>query len=327
VGFACPVDAKNGSHNSLLKKAISSGQCQLITNAAAEKVEVDSQGNPSGVSFFTEKDGVIERHTVSAKQIIISAAAIESARLLLNSRSIHHPDGLGNIHDQVGRNLDGHVYTGAIGIFDEIVQDGVGPGVSIATSEFNHGNPGIIGGGMIANDFVKLPIMFWRQCRPDSISIWGMKNKEWMQNAYLRTIQLASPIHDIPSPDSRVRVDTNVRDKFGIPVAHISGAVHHETIKTTSFVRERAEEWLKSSGAKTVWSHPNNWWRSGGQHQVGTCRMGDDPKNSVCDSFGRVHGFDNLHVIDGSLHTTAGGFNPALTIMALAFRAAENVEV
>jgi choline dehydrogenase-like flavoprotein len=205
------------------------------------------------------------------------------------------------------------------------VYDGIGPGVSIATSQFNHGNAGIIGGGMIANDFIKLPIMFWRQCRPPDIPSWGLANKEWMRNAYKRTILLASPIHDIPSSDSRVTLDPNVRDKFGIPAVHISGAVHPETMTTANFIRERAEDWLRASAARQVWSHTNNWWRSGGQHQAGTCRMGTDPRTSVADSYGRIHGIDNIHVIDGSLHTTVGGFNPALTIMALAFRAADEI--
>jgi choline dehydrogenase-like flavoprotein len=325
VGFACPVDAKNGSHNTLLKRAIASGQCELITRAVGETVDVDGSGNAVGVTFFDQSSAAPLRRSVTARKVVVSSGAIESARLLLNSISEFHPHGIGNAHDMLGRNLDGHVYTGAIGIFNEIVIDSVGPGASIATSEFNHDNPGIVGGGMIANEFVKLPIMFWRQCRPPDIPTWGQANKDWMRTAFLRTIQLAAPIHDIPSADSRVRLDPNVRDKFGIPAAHISGAVHPETLKTASFVRQRAEDWLRASGAKQVWSHPNAWWRSGGQHQIGTCRMGNDRKISVCDSFGRVHGTDNLHVIDGSLHTSAGGFNPVLTIMAIAFRASEEL--
>lgn len=64
---------------------------------------------------------------------------------------------------------------------------------------------------------------------------------------------------------------------------------------------------------------------SGGQHQAGTCRMGDDPGASVTDRWGRVHGHENLYVMDGSVHVTNGGFNPVLTILALAYRAAEHL--
>ena len=90
-------------------------------------------------------------------------------------------------------------------------------------------------------------------------------------------------------------------------------------------MRARAEEWLYASGAKQVWSSPNVQGLSGGQHQAGTCRMGNDPTTSVTDKWGRVHGHENLYVIDGSLHVTNGGFNPVLTIMALAFRCAEQI--
>jgi choline dehydrogenase-like flavoprotein len=74
-----------------------------------------------------------------------------------------------------------------------------------------------------------------------------------------------------------------------------------------------------------VWSAQPGLVLSGGQHQAGTCRMGRDPRVSVTDEWGRVQGHDRLFVIDGSLHVTNGGFNPVLTIMALAFRCAEHV--
>jgi choline dehydrogenase-like flavoprotein len=87
---------------------------------------------------------------------------------------------------------------------------------------------------------------------------------------------------------------------------------------------ERAQEWLAASGAERIWGSQPRLKLSGGQHQAGTCRMGDDPATSVTDRWGRVHGYDNLYVADGSVHVTNGGFNPVLTIMALAFRAAEH---
>jgi choline dehydrogenase-like flavoprotein len=88
-------------------------------------------------------------------------------------------------------------------------------------------------------------------------------------------------------------------------------------------MRERGEEWMRASGCEKVWSTQPGLILSGRQHQAGTCRMGNDPKSSVTDEWGRVHNHDNLFVVDGSLHVTNGGFNPVLTIMALAFRSAE----
>jgi choline dehydrogenase-like flavoprotein len=88
---------------------------------------------------------------------------------------------------------------------------------------------------------------------------------------------------------------------------------------------ERAREWLRASGAIRIWGQPPDLYLSGGQHQAGTCRMGDDPLSSVVNQWGQVHGHDNLFVTDGSVHVTNGGFNPVLTIMALALRTAQHI--
>lgn len=328
VGFACPTDAKNGSQNTMLPRALATGLCDLITGAQAAQIETDARGDVIGLSYFIEANGLKERHEARAKIVVVSGGAIESARLLLNSKSALHPQGLGNHSDQVGRHLQGHYYPGAFGLFEEPVHDGLGPGVSTASCQNNHGNyerHGIIGGGMLADEFVKLPMIFWRQCFPPDKKRWGLEGKQWMRDGYNRVLHIQGPVQEIPSPDGRVRVDESVRDQWGLPVAHFSGTQHPETARTANFMRERAEEWLRASGAIKVWSHPVGLFLSGGQHQAGTCRMGDDPQTSVCDSYGRVHGHDNLFVIDGSLHVTNGGFNPVLTIFALAFRGAEHI--
>jgi choline dehydrogenase-like flavoprotein len=88
---------------------------------------------------------------------------------------------------------------------------------------------------------------------------------------------------------------------------------------------ERAKEWLEAAGAERVWGQQPGLSLSAGQHQAGTCRMGNDPQTSVVDQWGRVHGHDNLLVCDGSVHVTNGGFNPVLTILALAFRTATHL--
>ncbi|HMB96222.1 MAG TPA: GMC oxidoreductase, partial [Tepidisphaeraceae bacterium] len=251
--------------------------------------------------------------------------AIESARLLLNSTSHHHPRGLGNEFDQVGRHLQGHYYTGALGYFREITHDNNGPGVSIATTQFNHGNAGIVGGAMLANEFIKLPIQFWQSCFPPGMSRWGLDAKKFMRNNFSRLIHVQGPVQEIPNPDSRVTIDVNVRDKFGVAVARLSGTTHPETVRTAEFIRDQAERWLRAAGAENVFSWPIDLHLSAGQHQAGTCRMGNDPQTSVTDSWGRVHEHENLFVMDGSLHVTNGGFNPALTIMALAFRCSEHL--
>ncbi|MBV9468297.1 MAG: GMC family oxidoreductase, partial [Abitibacteriaceae bacterium] len=325
VGYACPTDAKNGTHNTLIPLALATGHCQMVTGAMTERIETDARGKVCGVSYFVEENGSARHESARAKVVIVSSGAIESARLLLNSHSAQHPHGLGNESDQVGRHLQGHYYPGASGLTEENVYNGVGPGVTCATNQFNHGNSGIIGGGMLCDDFIKPPIDFWYTSLPPDLPRWGAANKQYMRENYTRLLHVKGPVQEIPSPHGRVTIDPQVRDKWGIPVVRLSGTTHQATVATSEFMRHRAEEWLRASGCYKVWSQPRGIGLSGGQHQAGTCRMGHDPQTSVTDQCGRVHAHDNLFVIDGSLHVTNGGFNPVLTIMALAFRSAEHI--
>jgi choline dehydrogenase-like flavoprotein len=152
-----------------------------------------------------------------------------------------------------------------------------------------------------------------------------LENKRFMRENYTRVMRVTGPVQEIPSPDARVTLDPAVRDRWGQPVARLSGATHPETLRTAALMLEHAKEWLTASGAVRVWGKPPRLRLSAGQHQAGTCRMGDDPRTSVVDAWGRVHGHDNLFVADGSVHVTNGGFNPVLTILALAFRTSEHL--
>jgi len=321
VGFACPTDAKNGTHNTMIPRALKTGNCTLVTNAIVTRVDTGARGEVTGVSYIVGT----QSFTANAKIVVVSAGAIESARLLLNSRSTHHPGGLGNEFDQVGRNLQGHLYPRAYGLMREKVFSGIGPGVTVATTQFNHGNQGIIGGGMLADDFIKPPIDFWYDSLPPDLPRWGLANKQFMRDNYARVLHVRGPVQDVPSPNARVTIDPTVLDRWDVPVVRLSGTTHPETVRAAKFLQERGEEWLRASGCEKVWSYHPGLVLSGGQHQAGTCRMGHDPKTSVTNKWGRVHNHDNLFVIDGSLHVTNGGFNPVLTIMALAFRSAEYI--
>ena len=322
VGFTCPVDAKNGTHNTFIARALATGLCDLVTQAMVVRINTEPSGHASGVSYY-DRDGQLQ--SVDAEAVICAGGAIETARLLLNSDSPQHPHGLGNQHDQVGRHLQGHYYPAAIGLMPEPVYDGIGPGISTAMVQFNHGNGNVIGGAMLADEFIELPVIFWARQLPPDLPRWGMANKQFMRKNYTRVMRVTGPVQEIPSPQARVTLDPSVRDRWGTPVARLSGTTHMETVRTAAFMFERAREWLRASGAIRVWGQPLGLYLSGGQHQAGTCRMGDDPHTSVVDSWGRVHGHDNLFVADGSVHVTNGGFNPVLTILALAFRTAAHI--
>jgi choline dehydrogenase-like flavoprotein len=325
VGFACPSDAKNGGHNTLLVPGLDSGHLTLSTESTAVSIDTDAQGRVLGVSYRVRHGGADTLERCRSRIVVVACGAIESARLLLDSPSAREPDGLGNARDQVGRHLQGHVYTGATGLMRHPVEDGRGPGPSIAVSDFCHDNPGIIGGGLLSDDFVLLPIIAWRDHLPPGARRWGTESGRFMRDNYRRLLKVYGPIQEIPNPESRVTLDPLVRDGLGRRVARLSGTVHAESVRAAEFLRERAERWLLASGASRVWSTPfgGPHFLSAGQHQSGTCRMGDDPESSVVDAWGRVHGHENLYVMDASVHVTNGCVNPALSIMALALRNAE----
>lgn len=316
VGFACEVDAKNGTQNTVLPVALKTGLLELRTECMAKEIVVDERGRASGVRYF-DRDG--QSWEQPARVVVCSGGAIESARLLLNSATPAFPNGLGNRYDWVGRNLQGHTYTGAWGMFDEIVYDDLGPGATIAISDFNHGNPGLRGGGALCNEFIRLPYQAVG-ARPPEVPRWGQAYKDWMRQAYRRTISVMGPTQEMPVFDSRIQLDPRVRDKFGIPVARISGPKHPHTLEISNVQAKHAEDWLKAAGAVKTWLRLSGQGTSGGQHQAGTCRMGNDSKTSVVDVNCRVHDLENVYVVDASVNVTNGGFNPVLTIMANAYR-------
>jgi len=315
-GFACPVNAKCGTHNTVIPIALDSGNCELRTNCQVAEIILNEKGTATGVKYFDKNDkGMIQ----TADVVIVAGAAVETARLLLNSKSKLFPNGAGNNSDWVGRNLQGHAYTGSSGIFAEDVYDDVGPGACWAVSDFNLDNEGIIGGGALCNGFFTPPYAFTR-LRPPGSKRWGKEHKEFQRSNYKRVVNVRGPFQEIPNYEARVTVDPAVKDHWGIPVARLSGQRHAYDRIGCQFMSDRAEEILIEAGAIETWQGVGGRGLSGDQHQSGTARMGNDPKTSVTDKYGRVHEIDHLFVADGSLHVTNGGYNPVLTIMALGYR-------
>jgi len=315
------VDAKCGTQNTVIPTALGTGNCQLKTGTIVRQIVTNSRGHATGVDYF-ENGSRAQR--MAADLVVVSGSAIESARLLLNSKSKLYPNGIGNRFDWVGRNLQGHTYSGAVGLFADPVYDDLGPGASIAISDYNHGNPGLKGGAVLCNEFIRLPIQFVGT-QPPGVPRWGQEHKDYMRDWYRRHIMIQGPTQEMPVFESRVQVDHNVKDHWGIPVARLSGDKHPHTLEIARYIAGKAEAWLREAGAIRTWRKIPGKGLSGGQHQAGTCRMGNDPKTSVVDRDCRVHDTDNVYVIDGSVHVTNGGFNPVLTIMANAYRASAQI--
>jgi choline dehydrogenase-like flavoprotein len=316
VGFGCESNSKNGSQNTLIPRAIKTGHCSFITEAVAKEILTGPSGNASAVAYY--KDGQLFEQP--CRLVVVACSATETPRLLLNSKSKLHPNGLGNHNGWLGRNLQGHAYSGAAALFDRELLDGIGPAARVAACDFNHNNPGIAGGAMLANEFIRLPYLFAKSMRPPRIKRWGAELKQYFRQFYKRSAGVKGPVQEMPLWENRVEVDPSVRDHWGIPVAALTTRRHPKDVETGRFIASKAAAWLRAAGAIEVWEQIPGTGSTGGQHQAGTCRMGADSKTSVTDPSGRLHSVDNVFIADGSLLVTNGGFNPALTIFALGFR-------
>jgi choline dehydrogenase-like flavoprotein len=340
--FGCPINARGGAAVSFLHEAIHLG-AELRTRCMVNRIEVSRDGRRAkGVSYL---DGEGRRRTESADVVVLAPSPIETARLLLLSATSKHPHGLGNRSGQVGRNLMFHHFTTGIGLFEEGVHAWRGPGTSFTCDDFvgpvtgraarEAGVPyfkgGIceVGGGVLllqeAQLYTELPA-------------YGTLLKSLLRGFALRDhiagVQMMG--EDVPQLANRVDLDPHVRDFHGLPVPRITYSSHRFELAAAAYYAPKLSaictsapginHGLQSVVAQLEGQHDNPLSGSTStKHIMGTARMGDDPARSVVDGFGRMHELDNVHITDGSVFPSSGGFNPTLTIMALALRAARHI--
>lgn len=321
LAYACEVNAKSGTEVTTIPAAIETSRCELRAECFVTRIITDEKGRAAGVQYFDrEKRG----HEQYADIVVVACSATETPRLLLNSANRLHPYGLGNFSDQVGQNLNDHTGADGFGIFEKEIPHEKGPGPSIAFNDWNHpkGHMGI-GGGYIYNYYCTLPIEFAGN-RPPGEAMWGEAHKQFQRKWFKRYIHVGSNCQAMPQEHNRVDIDPDVRDAWGVPVARITHSWMPLDLEIANFVMDKEEQLLKEAGAVRTWRGGNG--RGGvNDHQNGSCRMGNDPKTSVVNAFCQCHDVDNLFIADGSVMVTEGGFNPSLTIQAVACRTADYI--
>jgi choline dehydrogenase-like flavoprotein len=309
IGHACPVDAKNGTHNTFIPRALATGLCDLLMSAQATAVEHDGRGRASGVRLVVETPaGPVER-TVRADRVVVAAGAMETPRLLQVS-------GLGN--EWVGGNAHSHGLAMVIARSAPDVKTWAGPGHSVATFDFVHTDAAPWGGGVI---FDLLPMYPVAQAQMGRMldATFGPAHKQWMRDHPV-SVGAMSMVQEIPHQASRVTADPQVRDRYGMPVARIRGVPHPASAEAADFIVQRCAEWIREVGGDDLLEITLGGGQPATEHCAGTARIGDDPALSACDPNGRLHGTSNVYVADASLHPTNGSVNPALTAMAMSMR-------
>lgn len=313
--LGCKVGAKSSILVSHIPDAVWSG-AEIRTSAMASEIPVDDEGRATGVRYFRTLDGgkVVEEEQ-KAWAVIVAGYAIESPRLLLNSKSNSFPQGLANSSGLVGKFLMAQAAPVVWGHFEEMVRQYKAPPACASTEEFYETDP--------KNDFVRgyslqtvapLPIAMAHLIADES-GVFGEALVTAMQDYnHYACIGVLGEI--LPDERNYVSIHPTAKDQFGIPVSYVHFNVFENDIKLMQAGVERAQAVLAASGATST--HYVRRYA----HLIGTCRMGFSPSDSVVDEWCRSWDVPNLFVCDGSVLPTQGSANPALTISALAARTA-----
>jgi choline dehydrogenase-like flavoprotein len=311
IGHACPVDAKNGTHNTFIPRAIRSGNADLLMRSQVVRITHD-EGRARGVVLVCETPNGPRERFVRADRVVLAAGALETPRLLLAS-------GLGN--EWVGRNHQSHGISIAVaGESPADAKSDLGPGHSVATLDFVHRDHEAWGGGVLFDLIPAYPLG-----RALAVSGSGPRHGPAHKDAMRRgevPLGAMSMVQEIPHRSARVSLDPVQRDRYGMPVVRAAGTPHAATVEAVEYMNARAVEWVEASGGRRISTIGIPGAPQGAEHSAGTTRMGADPRSAACDPQGRLFGTSNVYVADASLHPTNGGFNPALTAMANALRVA-----
>ena len=313
-----PTGTRSSALSVFVPDALKTGRYDLRPNCYVHEITVDEHGRCKSAVYQDADGDFIEQE---ADIFILSCGAIESARLLLLSRSARFPRGLANGSDLVGRNATFHEFSAAVGVFEDPIYAWAGGGYVAASSYqfYEHDEKrGHVGGCHIAcaGVGIPLPINWSLPGRP----AWGAQAKQIDRDFFNHSFAIAMVVHDMPQHENRVELDEKVKDAWGLPVARITNKIHENDLKMGRWVIDHNAEILDAAGAKDIYRVYINRITGNCSHQHGTTRMGNDPKSSVLNKWCQAHEVDNLFVVDGGPFPTGTGANPTLTIMANAWR-------
>ncbi len=348
-GRSCKVYADFSSSSVLVKPALATGNVDLFTNAMAREVLTDREGLATGISYIDKTD--LQEYQVYGRTVILAASTCETARLLLNSKSTRHPNGLVNSSDVVGKYLHDSTGAGVSGIVPALFdrkrynEDGVG-GLHVYTPwwldnkklDFPRGYHIEYGGGMHMPSY---GISWGIEKTQEKVLIrgehkepggYGKALKEDVRYLYGAGVGMAGRGEAVPRIDNYCQIDPDgVVDKYGIPVLRFNVKHSDYEINQAKHMNETFKEMLHNMGA-IITSKENskeNLWGLDNPgnviHEAGTVRMGNDPKNSALNKWNQGHECKNLFCLDGSAFVSQGDKNITWTILALSMRASEYI--
>ena len=316
----CPVGAKGSVDVAVLPAAERTGRLRIETGFHASRLEYAADGRITGILGF---DAAGREQPRRARAVVLAAGAIETPRLLLNSAGGAHPHGVGNARGQVGLHLMETLYVLRYASFAENLESWAGIPLDFRIWDGN----GAAGTTQPANGIVlgalagpfEGPVGTALEAAPG----FGLRHREAVAKRFGATLGLLAIAEQLPRAANRVRL-AEQRDRYGLPLARVETRLDAADLAALELAWRRLGQLAEAAGVVeqpgqvTAYDQPN------ATHVAGTCRMGGDPRESVVDASGAVHGRPELVLADASVLVTEGaGDSPSLTIQALAWRAAD----
>lgn len=334
----CQTNSNFSSPGVLIKPALKTGRLTLVTGAMAREVTVDKQGRADGVSYIRKSDGT-DQH-VRARVVVLAASALESGRILLNSKSSLFPNGLANSNGMVGKYITDTTGSDVSGFIPKMMdhvphnEDGVGGNhiympwwLDNSKLDFPRGYHIEVGGGLGPPSY---GIMGGVQRYPSGGG-YGKQLKNDYRRYYGATIDLSGRGEMIPNEESYCELDPTVVDRWGIPVLRFHWKWSDHEYNQVRHMQETFRALIAEMGGETFSPMPSKeegyGIAPGGRiiHELGSTRMGSDPKTSVLNGHSQAHDVKNLFVADGGPFVSQADKNPTWTILALAWRTSDYI--
>lgn len=331
--FGCHIGAKSSILVTTLPEADRTGNFKLITGAMCYRVNSDSSGRVTGVAYYGP-DG--SDNAIEADLVIVAPFIYDNVRLLLLSKTARFPNGLANSSGQLGKHLMAHIGVRVFAAFDDRnVNVYMGPSAQRHTLDdfnadnFDHHGLSFIRGAQISVSPADLeggPIGAAISMNPPpGIPRWGAAYRDFLAKYFARHAAVNAQTENLPYADQTIDLDPDVRDQWGLPAPRLTYDWRRPNeVARVEFMTGKLEQLARTMGAAHVWRAAGGSGAPGAHHEGGT-RMGSDPGTSVVNRYGQSWDIPNLFLVGSSTFPSMSGFNPTLTIQALAYMTADAI--
>jgi choline dehydrogenase-like flavoprotein len=314
----CDVVAKYNAANVQIMPALDTGKLTLLHDAIVSEITVNSENRVDGVRY-------LHRHTlregqVRARVVVVSCGCVQSVALLLMSRSRLYPTGLANSSGNLGKNFIPHIHGNLLGF----AKDLIGTKPIDEEGALDHGyipsymhsrKRDFAGSFHIQLSFHNRRLVPWAK----EFEGFGSNLKRRIKDHYPAFVHLFSLAEMFPNSDSKIDLDPVNKDRYGLPKARTQVRYGENDRQLFAAIRSEVRRIAEASNVEIL----SDWPEPGRNHALGGCRMGNDSRTSVVNSFCQSHDIPNLFVVDGSVFPSGAEKNPTLTILALAARTAD----